>query len=125
MKTIDVSSRVMKKVVLFERRRITMWLRGFITLTVFLVSGGVMLVGLVVRDLMEKRAFDMFELFTQDLEIIAEFWKEVLVTFWEEVPQRLFFIAIGILILLVLLIIVTRRKRLIIDKKLHALEKFL
>ena len=124
MKTVDVTKRVMKKVTGFERRRIAVWSRWFMVMALGLFVGcGTMFV-LVVRDLMEKRAFDVLELFTEDREIIAEFWKEVLETFLDELPQGMILIAGIMFIALILFILVTRRKRMIIDKKLHQLEKY-
>ena len=124
MKTVDVSARVMNKVAVYERRRSAVWIRGFLAVVAGLAIGCGLVFFLVLKDLMEKRAFDMFELFTEDPEIIAEFWKEVLGTFWEELPQEMLLIAAIILIALVLFILITRRKRKIIEKKLHQLEKY-
>jgi hypothetical protein len=124
MKNVNISARVMKKIVQYERKRITLWLRSFVTMTVVLVVSCLALFGFTVSDLMEKRAFDVLELFTQDREIIAEFWKEVLQTFWEEMPQGLFFAGVTVVVILIILIVITRRKRMIIDKKLRGLEKF-
>src|SRR5436190_13692435 len=106
MKTIDVSERVMKKVAGFERKRTTLWLRSFIIITVSLTIAFGAVFSFVIRDLLEKRAFDFFELFTQDPEIIAEFWKDALSTFWDELPQELLFIAVITLIVFLIFIIV-------------------
>lgn len=73
---------------------------------------------------MEKRTFDVFELFTQEPEIIAEFWRDVLQTFWDELPQEMILIAVAVFTVLIVFFIITRRKRKVIDKKLHQLEKY-
>ena len=124
MKTVDVSARVMKKIAAFERRRIAAWIRWFLAVVASLIIGCSVLLLLVVKDLMEKRTFDMLELFTEDREIIAEFWKDVLETFWDELPQEMLLVIAVMLAVLVLFVIVTAQKRRIIQKKLHQLEKY-
>jgi MFS-type transporter involved in bile tolerance (Atg22 family) len=124
MKTVDVSDRVMKKVIGFEKRRTAIWLRSFAIIVTGFIAACITVFLLVVRDLLEKRAFDLFELFTQEREIIAEFWQEVLKTFWEELPQGMVFAILLIIIALVIFIFITRRKRKIIQKKLRQLEKY-
>ncbi|OGG31270.1 hypothetical protein A3A63_01140 [Candidatus Gottesmanbacteria bacterium RIFCSPLOWO2_01_FULL_46_9] len=124
MKTVDVSARVMKKIAGFERRRIAAWIRWFLAVVASLIIGCSVLLLLVVKDLMEKRTFDMLELFTEDREIIAEFWKDVLETFWDELPQEMLLVIAVMLAVLVLFVIVTAQKRRIIQKKLHQLEKY-
>jgi hypothetical protein len=124
MKTVDVSARVMKKVAGFEKNRIAVWFGGFLAVVASLFIGCSVVLLFVVKDLMEKRTFDVFELFTEDREIIAEFWKEVLQTFWEELPQEMLLVIAVMLVVLVLIIIVTAQKRRIMRKKLHQLEKY-
>lgn len=124
MNIIDVSESVMKKVADFERRRIAVWFCWFIVMMVGLFVGCGVIFVLVVRDLLEKRAFDFIELFTQDREIIAEFWREVLVTFWDELPIELITFAVCILGALLIFIIITKKRRAIMQKKLHQLDKY-
>ena len=114
----------MKKIAGFERRRIAAWIRWFLAVVASLIIGCSVLLLLVVKDLMEKRTFDMLELFTEDREIIAEFWKDVLETFWDELPQEMLLVIAVMLAVLVLFVIVTAQKRRIIQKKLHQLEKY-
>lgn len=124
MKIIDVSKSVMKKIAEFERRRIAVWFSWFMVMVVGLLVGCGAIFVLVVRDLMEKRAFDFIELFSQDREIIAEFWREVLVTFWDELPIELITLAVCILGVLLIFMIITKRRRAIMQKKLHQLDKY-
>lgn len=124
MKTIDVSRSVMTKVAVYEKQAITVWLRNFM---IFMLSFGaavVVVILAIARDLLEKRTFDVFELFFQDPEIISEFWKEVFVTFWDEVPQNLIIIA-GIMFgLLLFVLFATRVKRAVIRRKMLQLDKY-
>jgi hypothetical protein len=123
MKIIDVSRSVMEKIVGYERQRVTLWFRTFVAIVGTLILASLVVLLFVIRDLLEKRAFDFIELFFQDREIIAEFWLEVLVTFWGELSTELITLAVCILGALLIFVIITKRRRAIMQKKLHQLEK--
>ncbi len=124
MKIIDVSHTVMEKVAGYERKRVALWFRTFIAISGTFVLASLVMLLLVMRDLLEKRAFDFIELFSQDREIIVEFWREALITFWDELPIERIIIAVCIFGLLVSFIFATNRRRIIMQKKLHQLDKF-
>ncbi len=124
MKQIDVTKHVMNNVVRYERAGISVWIRSFIISIIGISIVGVYVGILIISDLLSKRAFDLFELFSQDPEIISEFWQEALTTFWEEIPQHLLYMCVFVILLLVLSILITRKKRIIIRKKLKELDKY-
>jgi hypothetical protein len=124
MKTVDVSHRVMKQIVQYERKRTALWIRTFIVVVSTLLISGILMFSLIVKDLLEKQAFDLFELFTQDPEIIAEFWHDALTTFWNEVPQELFFVTGIVVLVLFITILITKKRLAIVQKKRHQLEKY-
>lgn len=124
MKKIDVTRDVMRYVSEYEREGISRFLIFFI--------GGVAIIGLlsvtgfvlIINDLLSKRAFDLFELFTQDPEIIRDFWKEAFMIFWDEIPQNLFRAVLLLIVLLICILILTQTKRKKIRNKLKHLDKY-
>lgn len=123
MKQIDVTSNVMQKVKSFERSEISRFFRFFIgVLTIFMMM---IVVGfyMIVTDLMSKRAFDVFELFTQDPEIIGDFWRDTLIIFWDEIPMQILVAVTLLMAIVAVIIFITRKKRSQIKKKLTYLDK--
>lgn len=114
----------MKRVVSFEARRSKLWLRLFAALVFLLVTILAVFLIIAIRKIGERQTFDLLTLFQEDREIIAEFWQDTLLTFWEELPQRLLLmigLAVGII---ASLFWVTRRKRRVIGRKLTELAKY-
>jgi hypothetical protein len=124
MKNIDITRRVMRKVAGFERQRIASWVRYFIIVVIVLTGAFSVLFAFIIRDLLEKRTLDLLELFTQDPEIIVEFWGDVVSTFWAELPQELFLVLVLLLMSIIMVCIMTRRKRLTMQKKIRQLDKY-
>ncbi len=124
MKKIDVTHDVMKHVSQYERvgisRFLTLFIGGVAVLCVLSIGGFI----LIINDLLSKRAFDLFELFTQDPEIIRDFWKDALIVFWDEIPQNLLLIVLLIIIMMIGVILVTQTKRAKIMNKLKHLDKY-
>ena len=124
MKNIDVSRSVMKDIASYERSSISVWMRYFIITIIGIVVFSVAIVLMIANDLLSKSSFDVFELFSQDPEIISEFWKEVLTTFWDEIPQHLLLIAFILISVLIIVVYRSGKKRQVIRKKLKELEKY-
>jgi H+/Cl- antiporter ClcA len=124
MKNIDVSKKVMNDIASYERSSISVWMRYFIVTIIGIVVFCIGIFLMIANDLLSKSAFDVFELFSQDPEIISEFWKEVLTTFWDEIPQHLMLIAFVLISVLIIVVYKTGKKRQVIRKKLKELEKY-
>ncbi len=124
MKEIDVTKKVMRNVAEYERTGISRWVAYFIGSVSLGILGCIVGLIYIVKDLLDKHAFDLFELFSQDPEIIADFWKEVLTTFWGEIPQTILLIVLILTICLISILLFTRSKRMKIKKKLQQLEKY-
>lgn len=103
-----VEKRIEHKIYLFETKR---------TVTEFVLRvGSILLIALggiffgigLVKQLAEQRTFDLLALFQEDKEIIKEFWRDVLGTFYVELPKIPFtvFIVCSIVFLLLVLFFV-------------------
>src|SRR5260221_6235185 len=110
MKTIDVSKSVMQRVAMFERRRVAIWI------TLFLAGIGA-LVGLIgvslwsaVQVVSERQSLELLTLFQEDPEIIHEFWRDTLATFWEELPVHLLLGVAVLCVVIILIVLVTRKQ---------------
>jgi hypothetical protein len=124
MKDINITKQVMKNVTSYERSGISKFFLFFISSIVSLLLSSIVGFVLIIHDLLAKRAFDLFELFTQDSEIIRDFWQDALITFWDEIPANLVFIVIMLLLLLAAVLVFTRKKRYKIKNKLQHLDKY-
>lgn len=124
MKKIDVSHDVMKHISQYERVGISRFLAFFIGGIAILCVSSVIGFVLIINDLLSKQAFDLFELFTQDPEIIQDFWREVLMIFWDEIPQNLLSVVALLVILTICICIITQSKRTKIKNKLKHLDKY-
>ena len=72
---------------------------------------------------MEAKTFELLSLFTQDKEIIQEFWQDTLSTFFQELPVRGVVIFLLSLSLAVLFIIVVIKKLPIIKNRILGIIK--
>lgn len=124
MKQIDLTSVVMSKVARYERGRIQSFATRFAVL-LLVVSGIIMFcLGIIVWQLIEMQAFDLLTLFHEDRQIIAEFWQDTLVVFWEQVPPLWFWGEVLSLVGFGGMLLLTRKRRVINKKKLSQLENY-
>lgn len=124
MKNIDVTIPVMQKVAGFESHRIRVWLVRF-GLALFSLAVIIFLASLMALvKIRERGTLDLLTLFTQDREIIAEFWQDTLATFIEELPQRSLVVVALSGAAFVTAIILTQKKRKIIHRIQSELAKY-
>jgi hypothetical protein len=124
MKHINLTKSVMNRVVNFEAERVTRFRTGFKVVMISLLSI-LFLTGLFIfRQMQQENIFDLLVLFSEDKEIISEFWQDTVVTFWEELPQL--YILTGLVVLLVIIgvIIFTRQIRRVNRQKLSEINKY-
>jgi hypothetical protein len=124
MKHVDLTKPVMKRVAGFEKDRISKFRRRFtlavsIPAVIFLV-----LLTLIIRQMTVENTFDMLALFSEDREIIAEFWRDTIVSFWYEVPQIDIIFGIVVLLIILAIIISTQHRRQVNRRKLEELKKY-
>lgn len=121
---MDVTKGVMDQVISFERRRVKLWRVVF-----WLAVGGlglIIIISLVQawQIIQERGTFDLLTLFVQDQEVIAEFWQDSLVTFYEELPHRRLTITILVTAVIALVFLATKKIRRILQKKLEQLQNY-
>lgn len=114
----------MKKVVNFEARRSRLWI-GFFVAAIFLLTViFVVFFAIAGAKIGERQTLDLLTLFGEDREIIAEFWQDTLLTFWEELPQKTLFITLLTLFFTAVFLWATRGKRRVIKRKLEELARY-
>ncbi len=123
MKSIDVSKSVMEKVMHFEEQRSKRWITVFVLgIAIIAIVVGIA-VFMTMRLLVERETFALFEIFSQDKEIIAEFWQDTILIFIAELPQQPLLLGTGMVLLLAAVWFITRRRRKIIARRLTELAK--
>ncbi len=124
MKTIDVSKSVMNQVVGFEKRRSAWWIGKFLFILFVLGALGIWVFWVAVTEIFERQTLDLFALFTQDKEVIGQFWQDTVMVFWEELPQEKLVIGFLALLGVVIFIFINRKNIFIIWKKMRQLAKY-
>lgn len=123
MKSADISKSVMEQVARFEEERSTRLLRrfriGMMLTAVFLVFVA-WRISTQVRD---SGSLDLLSIFWEDAEIAAEFWRENVSVFFEELPQGAVVILLSGVILSTGFVTLTRRRRKIAERRLRELAK--
>lgn len=107
----DLTSSVMERVAKLERRRVGLWLGVFLLILAALGFAFLVAAWQTGTLVFERGSLDLLTLFSQDPEIIGEFWQDTLTTFWEELPHRSLFILVAAGVLLPLLFVATRKGR--------------
>jgi hypothetical protein len=124
MKHINLTKPVMEKVIVFEKKRVNSWRHKFILLLLVLSGLFVMFVGYTLQQMYVENTFDMFVLFTEDREVLSQFWQDTVVSIWDEVPQVEILAAIGVLLVIVSVVWLTRRTRDINRRKIMEINKY-
>ena len=125
MKSVDVTKPVMEKVVRFEKRRSFWWIGRFFIILLVLCSAGLWLSWIAAEQIAERQTLELLTLFTQDREIISEFWQDTLTIFWEELPQGKLIIIGVLLLLIIMLILLTKKRRMIVWKRIQQIKKYI
>ncbi len=114
----------MDRVVDFERRRVRKW--RVIFWGVIGILAIIFVVSLIqaLQIIQERGTFDLLMLFTQDQEIIAEFWQDSLATFYEELPHRRLLITVVMAVAVVGIFWLTKKGRKIIARRAEQLRKY-
>lgn len=122
MKKVDLTEKVMQKVAGYEKRKISLWLGRFAAILVILFGGFLFSAWIFHRVLIDRQIWDLFSLFSQDREIIAEFWQDAMGVIWEEMPRGPIY-ALAVIVFLVFAVILSSRKKLkIIRRKIGQLK---
>lgn len=124
MKEIDITNKVMNRVVSFEKRRIAFWIgRAVLVLGGLLTILGISL-WLFARQVWEMQVLDLLSLFGEDREIIKEFWQDTVWLIWEELPHRMIYISIFVILILIIFVIFSKSKFGVIKEKMKNLKNY-
>jgi hypothetical protein len=124
MKKINITHSVMDNVVTLEKKRVVSWKRKF-----FLILGGllVFLGGLIFitgKLVFEQKTYELLSLFSEDREIIMEFWQDTIMNFIETLPHPEIELGFVCIALIIIAIISTRRTRKVMKTKEKELRAY-
>ena len=122
-KNIDITKNVMKRIANFERRKGYSFLLEFALVLTFVISVSGVLLYLAGMEIAQQQSLDLLSLFGEDSEIIKEYWRDTLTTFWQELPQEKIILGIILLITAIVLIIIFRKKIKLVFAKFKNLKK--
>jgi len=109
--TRNITARVMKRVVGIEKKMLVKTLAMlFIVFTSMFVIFAVVIIAFI-KDVRDLGTWDVLTLFWEDREIVADYWRDALSTFWLEVPNEYVFIFLGVLVISWIIYQGTREKR--------------
>lgn len=106
-----ISRAVMDRIIHEEERRIIRFRTIFFAIISVLFVGALVLGLRSYSDLLAQHAFDQFQLFGEDWEIIIIYWREVLDVFLYEIPYNYIILILCLIVLILSIIVLTRRKR--------------
>ncbi len=114
----------MDQVVVYERKRSFFWLLklSFILFVVFAVGG--FFLWSTISELMQQRSFDLLSLFSEEFEVIKEYWKDTLLTFIEEIPPEKIILGIVFILIAIVILIKFRKKIKLVLTKLKNIAKY-
>ena len=123
MKTSNLTQNIMNEVLRFEKKRIAGWIGRFITILLLLTGVFLFAFSVTLRIFDERKIWDLLSLFSEEKEIIADFWQDTIAVVWEELPTEWLIVGFIALSSIILFIIVNRKKIYIIRKKILYLRK--
>ncbi len=119
-----LEKKIVQKVYKLEARRTILEIIIRILLIVlFGFLGGVFLFQLVNQYRIQQ-TFDLLEIFNEDIEIIKEFFADVIDTFYQETPKETFVLVLIFIILLFIALLTFTRNYGKIKNRMRALMKF-
>lgn len=124
MKNRDITSRVMKSVARYERERVSRWFAVFLVTILALLFAFSVAIGVAIRDMVERQAFEPLSILFEDREIIAEYWGDVASIFLTEIPVDYLVAGLAVLLGIAAAVILTRHRRRVLRKRIETLEKY-
>jgi hypothetical protein len=123
MKQINLTGPIMDKVAGYEKERVGRWrIRYTVILSalVFLLAGFSVY---TISQIVSENTFDLLTLFTQDREVLSLFWRDTIISLWEEMPQLEIISGFVVLLVLLGIIFATRRIRQVNKRKLEEIKE--
>ncbi len=101
----------MKRVVGIEKKMLgkTLAMLLIVFTSMFVIFAVVIIA--FIKDVRDLGTWDVLTLFWEDREIVADYWRDALSTFWLEVPNAYIFILLGVLVISWIIYFRTREKR--------------
>jgi hypothetical protein len=124
MKQINIAKPVMDQIVKFEKQRISRWRIVFMSIVSFLLVFFITFCFLIIRQMQMEETFDLLTLFSEDREVINEFWQDTVVSFWNELPLVDIIFGFVVLLCIIALFVFTYRTRYLNHKKLAEINKY-
>ena len=108
--TRNITARVMKRVVGIEKKMLgkTLAMLLIVFTSMFVIFAVVIIA--FIKDVRDLGTWDVLTLFWEDREIVADYWRDALSTFWLEVPNAYIFILLGVLVISWIIYFRTREK---------------
>ena len=124
MKESELTNKIMKKVVGYEKRRVIGWILAVILgLVIFIITGAVSL-WYAATILGETKSLELLTLFREDWEVVREFWRETIITFFQELPTDSLIILVVSIIFLLVIIIYSLKRWGRLKRKLSNIDQF-
>lgn len=123
MPEIDVSQKVMKRVLSFERRRVALWLGVFSIIFLGLLGWSYFYLSLSWRELVERQTLELLSVFGEDRETFQENARDVLSIIWQELPQDELLAGLSLIAGLAIILYWQRRRLGTIWKKLSQIRR--
>ena len=124
VKAINITQPVMDRIIKYEKARVNRFRFRYTVFIAILAGLFVTFSAIIIRQMFWENTFDILALFTEDGEIISEFWRDTVITFWEELPQLYIISGLVVLLMIVIAIILTRHVRRINRKKLTEIKDY-
>ncbi len=124
MKNIDVAAPVMRRIVSWERRRISLWVGRFLLGISLLIGGLFIVLWLGTQEVLRRQTLELLAIFWEDPQIIEEFWQDTLNIVIVELPWEM--IAWGVLLIgsIGAYFVITAKARRSIQKKKTQLTRY-
>ncbi len=100
------------------------WIIKFVTILLVLFIGFFGIAFFVIEEILSNDVLTPLTLFGEDREIISEYWKDTISTFWQELPQMQISISLLVLLVIVIVIVIARKRFGVIRKRLKGLAKY-
>lgn len=101
----------MKRVVGVEKKMLSKTLTMLVVVFTSLFAVSAVIIAVFLNDVRDLRSWDVLTLFWEDQEIVADYWRDVLSTFWLEVPNQYILILLGVLVISWIIYYRTRDRR--------------
>ncbi|MBI3385299.1 hypothetical protein HY030_03860 [Candidatus Gottesmanbacteria bacterium] len=123
-KSLKLEEKIIKKVYHYEEKRLVFMLFRYAALVIGFLVLFLLNLQIFFLILKQQQTLDLFDLFSQDLEIIKNYLGDVLLTFYEELPKTEFVFVVIFLLFLFLILLFFVKKLPKIKNRLTSILRF-